>query len=103
MSKTLYLECYSGISGDMTVAALLDLGADKDVLLKSIESLNLTGYEICTAQDVIGRVALIKNNFGQRKRLTTGFVWRHLPACIKKYYLKIYRIVVKLQPTDYED
>ena len=64
---------------------------------------NLTGYEICTAQDVIGRVALIKNNFGQRKRLTTGFVWRHLPACIKKYYLKIYRIVVKLQPTDYED
>lgn len=46
MSKTLYLECYSGISGDMTVAALLDLGADKNVLLKSIESIKLTGYKI---------------------------------------------------------
>lgn len=46
MSKTLYLECFSGISGDMTVAALLDLGADKEVLLNSINSLNLSGYEI---------------------------------------------------------
>lgn len=46
MGKTLYLECSSGISGDMTVAALLDLGADKEVLLKSVESLKLDGYEI---------------------------------------------------------
>ncbi|MFQ6998323.1 MAG: nickel insertion protein [Blautia sp.] len=46
MSKSLYLECGSGISGDMTVAALLDLGADQEVLEKSLESLKLPGYEI---------------------------------------------------------
>ena len=46
MSKSLYLECGSGISGDMTVAALLDLGADREVLEKSLESLKLPGYEI---------------------------------------------------------
>ena len=45
MSKKLYLECYTGISGDMTVAALLDLGADAEVLDKALKSLPLTGFD----------------------------------------------------------
>lgn len=45
MGKTLYLECYSGISGDMTVAALLDLGADQEVLGKVLASLPVQGFE----------------------------------------------------------
>lgn len=44
--KTLYLECYSGISGDMTVASLIDLGADVDVLMAGLNSLNVDGYKI---------------------------------------------------------
>lgn len=46
MENTLYLECYSGISGDMTVAALLDLGADKDGLIKTLNSIPANGYKI---------------------------------------------------------
>jgi hypothetical protein len=47
MNQTvLYLECSSGISGDMSVAALLDLGADRQVLLDALASLPLTGYSI---------------------------------------------------------
>ena len=46
MSKSLYLECGSGISGDMTVAALLDLGADREVLEKSLESLKLPDMKL---------------------------------------------------------
>lgn len=45
MGKTLYLECYSGISGDMTVAALLDLGADRSVLDRVLRSLPISGFE----------------------------------------------------------
>lgn len=46
MKKALYFDCASGISGDMSVAALLDLGADKKMLLDTLNSLNLSGYKI---------------------------------------------------------
>ena len=46
MGSTLYLECSSGISGDMTVAALLDLGADQEVMKKAIASLPVEGFSI---------------------------------------------------------
>ena len=46
MKKALYFDCASGISGDMSVAALLDLGADKKMLLDTLDSLNLSGYKI---------------------------------------------------------
>ena len=46
MGKTLYLECESGISGDMTVAALLDLGADQQILREALASLPVQGFDI---------------------------------------------------------
>lgn len=46
MSKNLYIECYSGISGDMMVASLLDLGADEKVLSDALKSLNVDGFGI---------------------------------------------------------
>ena len=46
MGQTLYFECNCGISGDMTVAALLDLGADEEVLRKALSSMPLSGFEI---------------------------------------------------------
>ena len=45
-NKTLYLECFSGISGDMAVASLIDLGVEHDHLLKALDSLHLDGYKV---------------------------------------------------------
>lgn len=42
----LYLECQSGISGDMFVAALLDLGADEQVLREVLKTVPADGFEI---------------------------------------------------------
>lgn len=46
MKKKLYIECNSGISGDMTVAALLDLGVNQEKLLSILKSLPIEGYKI---------------------------------------------------------
>ena len=44
MGNSLYLECGSGISGDMFVAAMLDLGADEKKLKEVLESLPVKGF-----------------------------------------------------------
>lgn len=50
--NTLYLECRSGISGDMTVAALLDLGATEENLRAELAKLPVDGYEIQVKKSV---------------------------------------------------
>jgi uncharacterized protein (TIGR00299 family) protein len=46
MGKSLYLECNAGISGDMMAAALLDLGADKNILMEVLGSVPVKGFKI---------------------------------------------------------
>lgn len=43
-----YLDCSSGISGDMTVAALIDVGVDFQAIRAGVESLGLTGVQLST-------------------------------------------------------
>lgn len=44
--KVLYLDCSSGISGDMTLASLLDLGVNKNFLISELKKLKVSGYEL---------------------------------------------------------
>jgi uncharacterized protein (TIGR00299 family) protein len=44
--KILYYDCFSGISGDMNLGAMLDIGVDPSYLLGEIKKLNVDNYEI---------------------------------------------------------
>ena len=44
--RILFFDCFSGISGDMTLGALLDLGLDRQVFLQELEKLHVDGYKI---------------------------------------------------------
>ena len=46
MSRVLYFDCFSGISGDMTLGALLDAGLPLDDLTRALGSLALGDVEL---------------------------------------------------------
>jgi hypothetical protein len=48
--KTLYLDIFSGISGDMFIGAMIDLGADAHKLEHELEKLKLGGYHLHVAR-----------------------------------------------------
>jgi pyridinium-3,5-bisthiocarboxylic acid mononucleotide nickel chelatase len=48
--KTLYLDIFSGISGDMFIGAMIDLGADAHKLEHELEKLELGGYHLHVAR-----------------------------------------------------
>ena len=44
--NTLYLDIFSGISGDMFLGAMIDLGVDATELEAELAKLNLDGYQL---------------------------------------------------------
>jgi uncharacterized protein (TIGR00299 family) protein len=44
--KLLFFDCFSGVAGDMTIAALLDMGVPLAVINDALEPLPVDGYEL---------------------------------------------------------
>jgi uncharacterized protein (TIGR00299 family) protein len=58
--KTLYFDCFSGISGDMTIGALLDLGLDLNYLRAELQKLPVERYELKASRVTRSNISAMK-------------------------------------------
>ena len=58
--RTLYFDCFAGISGDMTVGALLDAGVNFEELKQQLATLLLDDYELSVERVMRGGFAATK-------------------------------------------
>lgn len=105
--KILYYDCFAGISGDMNLGALLDLGVDANYLKTELEKLNIEGFHLEIKQDqrrgITGTKAdvIIENPDNEKHRHL-----RHveeivnnssLPQQVKTNALKIFDLVAEAE------
>jgi pyridinium-3,5-bisthiocarboxylic acid mononucleotide nickel chelatase len=101
MKNILYLDCFSRISGDMTIGALIDAGLNFPSLLKELEKLELTGYRLKCREAMAGAVSATKfdveiieeqkpRSYKDIKKIITG---SSLPDKVKKVSLDIFKCV----------
>jgi pyridinium-3,5-bisthiocarboxylic acid mononucleotide nickel chelatase len=107
--RAIYFDCYSGISGDMILGALIDLGVDVGLIRKALLSLDLKGYKFKTQSVKRGliagtkvQVSLDKNNpssarkYSDIKKLIAN---SDLSPDSKKNSLEIFNRIAQVEAT----
>ena len=88
MSRLLYFDCFSGISGDMALGAMLDAGLPLDDLKGALGSLAVSGFEVSAARVLragVSSTRLIVHEHAdhQPPAASRHHPHRHLPAIFK--------------------
>ena len=107
--KTAYFDCFSGISGDMIIGALIDLGLDVNFLDKEFKKLNIKGYGIKSKKIVKNGIAatkfdVIENKHDHEERnlkeinqiIENSKLDDEIKSTIKKIFLKIANAEAKI-------
>ena len=108
MDKILYIDCFSGISGDMMVGAFLDMqykGIDLEFFQNALYGLEVKGYSINACKKMRGSIMATKfnviveeqqppRNFEAIKCLVSG---ARLEDEVKKTVIKMFSIIAEAE------
>ena len=83
MSRLLYFDCFSGISGDMTLGALLDAGLPLDALKRALGSLDVSGYDVTSKRVLRAGVSATQFVVNEQAPSDKTHQHRHLPGIFK--------------------
>jgi uncharacterized protein (TIGR00299 family) protein len=67
-TRTGYLDCFSGVSGDMLLGALLHCGLDQDYLSRELAKLHLEGLEFRVEEKSVNAINSIKVHISSQRR-----------------------------------
>jgi uncharacterized protein (TIGR00299 family) protein len=105
VKKVLYIDCFSGISGDMMVGALLDIGLDFSLLKAKLKKLNIRGYDISCREVIINSIRAKKfdvevtdtqdkRDYGDIKKLISSSM---LDEGVKNLSLNIFKAIAEAE------
>jgi pyridinium-3,5-bisthiocarboxylic acid mononucleotide nickel chelatase len=104
--KIAYLDCFSGISGDMFLGALLDAGLPFDRLEKGLSSLSLDGYRIKTRREgrhqICGTRFLVEveedRHAHRDLKLIRTLIWKaDLPETVREKSIAIFESLARVE------
>jgi uncharacterized protein (DUF111 family) len=102
----LYLDCFAGISGDMTLAALLDLGVPQKYLVQELARLKISGYSLrggrvqrsgITARQVQVKISRHEHHHRTFKDIEKLIAKSPLKAGIKERSLAVFRLIAEAE------
>ena len=108
--KALYFDCFSGVSGDMTLGALIDLGIDHGLFQSELHRLNLEGCDLVirkiTKNGIIGTdIEVILHNDSERHHhaernlssIETLIDSSNLSLKVKEFSQKVFREIARAE------
>jgi uncharacterized protein (TIGR00299 family) protein len=104
--KILSYDCFSGISGDMNLGAMIDLGIEKEYLINELNKLNMEGWELQTERDqrhgIFGTKATVKQTKHEHAHRHLSDIKKivfdsSLDSKVKELSMKIFTIIAEAE------